>query len=281
MTLFVKFLAGLIIGIANVIPGVSGGRQMCIRDRYEDLLTLTSFNFKKIFVERKLLSFFVVGLLTGVLIFAKLITIAYERFPIYTNFFFTGIILGSIPMLYKLIKYSSTEKSTKIQCIKILLCLLSFALMLILFFAKKDVGTIQNKIITVDFKQSVILFFVGIIGSIAMLIPGLSGSFVLLILGYYSSVISAVSSFNIPLLFVFGLGVLFGLFLASKLLMYVLEKYAHIAYSAILGLVLGSLLQVIPLERQSPMGFFISGFFMLAGIGLILFFTQLRGKATA
>lgn len=273
MNLFVKFLAGIMIGIANVIPGVSGGTIAVIFNVYPELLTLTSLDFKKIFPNFKVLLSICLGIATGILIFAKTITFAYEKFPIYTNFFFVGIVLGSIPFLFNMIKSSETKSKKTSLTIKIIVCFLNLALMIGLFIAKLKFGNTQNNIIELDILQALILFFVGIIGAIAMLIPGISGSFLILILGYYKTVISAISSFNIPVLICFGAGVLLGLVTSARILIRVLEKHGSIIYSAILGLVLGSILQILPLVKQTPTGFFISAIFAIGGAVLILLFT--------
>lgn len=280
MIILLKFLAGMLIGIANVIPGVSGGTIAVILHAYEDLLTLTSLNFKKIFANIKVMIALCVGAVAGIFLFAKVVNAAYEKFPVYTNFFFTGIILGSIPFLFQLMKDAHhAEETRRRKIIKVIFFVVAFALMLLLFFAQRNMGSIQNGIVALDFKQGIVLFFVGVIAAIAMIVPGISGSFVLLVLGYYETVINAVSSFNIPVLAIFACGVLLGLVSASRFLIFVLEKHGDIVYSFIFALVLGSVLQILPLVKQSLGGFVISGISLLAGASLILCFTFLNKKS--
>lgn len=277
MDFILKFLAGIFIGIANVIPGVSGGTIAVILHAYEDLLTLTSLEIKKIRCRLKPLAGLCFGMIVGILVFAKIFTIIYEKFPIYTNFFFIGIILGSIPFLFQLVKNASAEK-TGFRVFPFIAFAVTFLLMLILFIAKRKYGDMQNSVLELNFTQGVILFFVGIIGAIAMLIPGVSGSFVLLILGYYETVIRAVSNFQIPVLAIFGCGVLVGLVFGSRLLIRVLKTHGAIMYAGIFGLVLGSILQVFPVVTQTVPGYVISALCVIAGSALIFGFTEMSGN---
>ncbi|MEL5720367.1 MAG: DUF368 domain-containing protein [Treponemataceae bacterium] len=274
MNLVFKFLAGIFIGIANVIPGVSGGTIAVILNVYEELLTLTSLDIKKIRASFKVLLFLCCGIVLGILFFAQIMTLAYEKFPIYTNFFFVGIIAGSVPFLFTLVK-GSGEKSFGLKLKKSLAFFVAFALMLALFFAKLKFGSMENSLLELSFTQGIILFFVGIVAAIAMLLPGISGSFLLLLFGYYKTVMHAISNFQIPVLLVFGFGVLTGLVLGSRIIMRVLKTHSDIIYSAIFGLVLGSVIQIIPFVNQQALGFVISALCFIAGFALVFVFTKM------
>lgn len=280
MNLILKFLAGVFIGIANVIPGVSGGTIAVILNVYEELLTLTSLDIKKIRERFKVLAFLCCGIVLGILIFAKIATFAYERFPVYTNFFFVGIIAGSIPFLFGLAKgYAGQTFQVKLG--KWFAFFLAFAVMLALFFAKLKFGNTENSILDLNFTQGIILFFVGIVAAIAMLLPGISGSFLLLLFGYYKTVMHAISNFQIPILVVFGFGVLAGLVIGSRMIMRVLKTHSDIIYSAIFGLVLGSIIQIIPFVKQQALGFVISALCFIAGFALIFIFTKMSETTEA
>ena len=94
------FAIGIILGVANVIPGVSGGTMAVVFGIYNRIIDLISFNIKKIISQWKFILPLGAGLVTGVLLFSKIITYLFNNFPIQTNWFFIGIILGSIPMLF-------------------------------------------------------------------------------------------------------------------------------------------------------------------------------------
>ena len=93
-------LIGIVIGMANVIPGVSGGTLAVVFNVYDQFIEAITFNVKKIWANKKFVFPILGGMALGVLIFSKLISLLYTNFPFQTNCFFTGLIIGSIPMLF-------------------------------------------------------------------------------------------------------------------------------------------------------------------------------------
>ena len=89
---------GIIIGMANVIPGVSGSTIAVVFGIYDKFIDAITLNVKKLWKNKKFVLPIVTGMALGVLILSKLITLLYEKFPIQTNFFLTGLIKGSVPM---------------------------------------------------------------------------------------------------------------------------------------------------------------------------------------
>ena len=90
------------------------------------------------------------------------------------------------------------------------------------------------------------LLLAGIVGASAMVVPGISGSFILLLIGLYTTVITAVAEFNIPLLIPIGIGVIIiGIIFTTKIIDKLLNKFPQPTYFAILGLVIGSVFQFI------------------------------------
>lgn len=102
-----------------------------------------------------------------------------------------------------------------------------------------------------NFGTIAILFFAMILAAAAMIIPGISGSFVALALGAYPTVIEAISTFNIILLIPIGLGVVMGLVGGAGLIRFLLDRFPRATYSAILGLLVGSMISLLyPLVPQ-------------------------------
>ena len=143
------FAIGIILGVANVIPGVSGGTMAVVFGIYNRLIDLISLNVKKIFSQWKFILPLGAGLVTGVLLFSKIITFLFNKFPIQTNWFFIGIILGSIPMIFthwlnakkqtplpnQTEQTEQTEqatKSKKIPISSIICCAISLAIMILM-----------------------------------------------------------------------------------------------------------------------------------------------------
>ena len=98
---FIKNLIfGLLIGLSNVVPGVSGGTIACVLGVYEDLLVLPAIDIKKLKERWQSVLPLFVGMGAGILLFAKLVTYLYNTYPIYTSYFFVGMIFASIPLLF-------------------------------------------------------------------------------------------------------------------------------------------------------------------------------------
>lgn len=271
------FAIGIILGVANVIPGVSGGTMAVVFGIYNRLIDLISLNVKKIFSQWKFILPLGAGLVTGVLLFSKIITFLFNKFPIQTNWFFIGIILGSIPMIFthwlnakkqpplpiqpplpqqtqQLLQIQQTQQtpSKKIPISSIICCAISLAIMILMVIFKSEKPETQ---ITPGFSlYNAIVMFVGLaIAAIAMIIPGISGSFIMLALGIYSTVIGAIDSFNIYLLIPGALGAIVGLLCGAKLVRILMSKIPSQTYGIIFGLIVGSVFVIFPTAGYSPL----------------------------
>lgn len=269
------FAIGIILGVANVIPGVSGGTMAVVFGIYNRLIDLISLNVKKIFSQWKFILPLGAGLVTGVLLFSKIITFLFNKFPIQTNWFFIGIILGSIPMIFThwlnakkqtplpiqpplpqqtqlLLQIQQTQQtpSKKIPVSSIICCAISLAIMILMVIFKSEKPETQ---ITPGFSlYNAIVMFVGLaIAAIAMIIPGISGSFIMLALGIYSTVIGAIDSFNIYLLIPGALGAIAGLLCGAKLVRILMSTIPSQTYGIIFGLILGSVFVIFPTAGYS------------------------------
>ena len=260
------FAIGIILGVANVIPGVSGGTMAVVFGIYNRLIDLISLNVKKIFSQWKFILPLGAGLVTGVLLFSKIITFLFNKFPIQTNWFFIGIILGSIPMIFthwlnakkqpslpeQTEQTEQATKSKKIPISSIICCAISLAIMILMVIFNTEKPETQ---ITPGFSlYNAIIMFVGLaIAAIAMIIPGISGSFIMLALGIYSTVIGAIDSFNIYLLIPGALGAIAGLLCGAKLVRILMSKIPSQTYGIIFGLILGSVFVIFPTAGYSPL----------------------------
>ena len=240
-----KIIAGIAVGIANVIPGVSGGTIAVVFGAYSDLIGAASLDIKTIKANFKIYLCLFGGMGLGALLFARLFRLVYERFPVQTNFFFVGLIVGSIFIIFDLVREKEKESSfTKVS--KIVWFFIGLSIMLTLYFFKGAAASSTAAIETLSLGNFILLFLIGFAGAAAMVIPGISGSFLLLILGAYYTVIKAITDFNIPVLIPIGLGVLTGFILSARLIGFLMEKFPKITYAFILGLVLGSVRHMLP-----------------------------------
>lgn len=240
-----KIIAGIAIGIANVIPGVSGGTIAVVFGVYSDLIGAASLDIKIIKANFKIYLCLFGGMGLGILLFARLFKLVYEKFPVQTNFFFIGLIIGSIFIIFDLVREKEKESSfTKV--FKILWFFIGLSIMLALYFFKGAAASSTAAIEALSLGSFIFLFLAGFAGAAAMIIPGISGSFLLLILGAYYTVIKAITDFNIPVLIPIGLGVLAGFILSARLIGFLMEKFPKITYAFILGLVAGSIRHMLP-----------------------------------
>ena len=258
-------LIGIIIGMANVIPGVSGGTIAVVFNVYDQFLNAITFNLKKIWKNKRFVIPILSGMALGVLIFSKLISLLYSHFPFQTNCFFTGLIMGSIPLLFSLMirggkkdAETKSEPLSKLRVLSLILCTLAgLALILTFFYLEKsfDRSSVENMILPELNTVLVIrIFIAGFIGAIAMIIPGISGSLLMLMMGVYTIIITAIPALFVRetmihallLLIPNGIGVLIGLLCGAKAISYLLKKIPHQTFAVIFGLICGSIFMVFP-----------------------------------
>lgn len=251
------FLIGIVLGAANVIPGVSGGTIAVVFNIYGRLINSVTYNVKKLWKNRAFLIPLILGSAVGLVALSKIIVLLLARFPVQTNCFFTGLILGSIPLLISLV---IPKDKAKISTAKNLALILPFAagLMLILLFSRLSGTAYDASALTelppLTFSLAVRLFFGGFLGAVAMVIPGISGSLLMLIIGVYPVIIAAIPCFfhaatMLPaflILFPAGLGVLAGLLAGAKTIGLLLKKFPSATYAVILGLIVGSAITIFP-----------------------------------
>lgn len=263
-----NFICGVVLGVSNVIPGVSGGTMAVVMGIYGPLLNALSFrNWKK---HIGFLAAILAGMLAGILLFSKLIVLLYEHFPMQTDFFFFGLVAGSIPMIYK----RMAQGGLRIGCILPFLLALGVMIALYLFEQQGATDTIQTQLTAgLLFK----LFFAALLAAFAMVLPGVSGSMLMLILGMYSTVIHAVATPNFVLLAPIAVGVVVGTLVAVKLVKTLIARWPQFTYAAILGLILGSLISLYPGFPADALG--ITACIVLLAAGAIIAYLFSRSKA--
>ena len=248
------FIAGLVFGLANVIPGVSGGTMAVVFGVYERLINLIANIRKDLRKELPFVAVFGGGALVGILAFGKLMKWVLQNHAAEANAFFIGVILGSIPILVGFAFRKTSRKTGKSRWVfnagNIIPMLVTFAIMIPMAFSG-DAGEAKEAAVAAEVTGfnllNTLLYVVyGVIAVTTMIIPGISGSFVMLLIGFYGTIISAVADLNFLVLVPFGVGCVVGLFTVAKLIKWLLKKYPRPSYSAILGFVLGSILCLFP-----------------------------------
>lgn len=245
----VLVVKGFIMGIANIIPGVSGGTLALILGIYEDFIGAISHFFSNFKKNICFLAPIAIGILLAIASLSRVIDYSYKHYPIPTSLFFVGLVIGGIPMLYSKVKGKKEVK----QASSYLIFLLTFALVIFMACSSLIFGEgLKVSLSNMGFVNYLLLFLVGVIAAATMVIPGVSGSLVLMLLGYYYPVIAVIKEFtslknigsNIFILGVFGIGVLLGIVLISKLIEFLFNKYETKTYFGVLGFIIASIIAI-------------------------------------
>lgn len=242
------FIKGAAMGMADIVPGISGGTIAFILGIYERFLqALTNFNVHavKLLFAARLKSFWqhidgsfllclFSGILSAIFSLANLITYMLEYQPVLLWSFFNGLILASLPLLIR--KFSWTPYRAFI------------------FLVGAVFAAAITTLTPVHTDPTYWMFLgAGFISICAMMLPGISGSFLLLIMGMYTPITSAVSNLNLAPLGFFAIGAVAGLLIFSRLLKWALDR-AHDAMLALLsGVVVGALLRIWPWQIEGEL----------------------------
>lgn len=237
-------LKGFALGIANVIPGVSGGTIAVILGIYEKLIDILSNLKTKLKENFKYLLFLAIGLILAIGLFSNAVTFCLKNYPFATILFFIGFIIGGMPPLLNKVK-------SKIDIKSVICFIIAFTIVMLIAFITPD--TMNKSLDIINIKTLIILFLIGVLGAASMVLPGISGSFVLMLIGYYEPIMNSISEFtklnnlthNILILAMFGLGVLFGIIFMAKLIKILLEKYEIPMYMGIIGFVIASAISIL------------------------------------
>ena len=248
---------GVCMGIFEVVPGISGGTLAFILGIYETLINAIS-NIKKNFKKNiKILLPILIGMGIGVYCFSFILSFLNKKYPMELNFWLTGLIIGIIPSItieaFSLLNpHNSNEniltknkiKFFKTSPLKLYISIFSFFLMLstmiIVNYLSFKLKASQDIVENLNFYEFIRFFIVGSISALCLMLPGISGSLIMLVFGTYYSVIEAIHKLNFKIIAVVGFGVLFGLFMGSKIISYFLKHFKAATFFAILGLIVGS-----------------------------------------
>lgn len=242
MKYFLIYLKSILVGLANIIPGLCSATVCLVVGIYDDLVYALSLDFG--FIKKNWLKLLCIGLgvLTGIFGFSFLVSYLMTNYRTSSIYLFLSLLIGSMPLLIK--KANSLPSDVKNKKTKYIIAILFFVLMALTILIKQPNA---NQIIsTLNFASIMLIFVGGIIGAFAVILPGISGGFLLLLMGIYATLINAIKTFNILTLLPFICGMIIGLILGAKFMKKMLNKYPKLTYYAIIGLVFGSLIALFP-----------------------------------
>lgn len=244
MKTIILILKGMLIGVANIIPGVSGGTVAVILGLYEKI-TEAIGNFFLVGMKEKIkyikfLFVLGIGAVLGVLCFAKIIEFSITNYPKSTLLFFTILIIPSIPYIVR----GENKKDFK----NILFFILGTIFMGIFLMINIYYGVKEENILTtnqiINSSYLIKLFICGGVSAGAMIIPGISGSMLLLLLGEYYNILGFINHFEILPLCIFAIGIGVGLIIISKIINIFLTHYRSYTLFFIAGIMVISIFQM-------------------------------------
>lgn len=239
------YLKGLVMGAADIVPGVSGGTIALITGIYERLINairsvnlealqlLLKFEIKSFWkhVDGTFLLILLAGIGTSAVTFSRIIPYLLTYYPEMLWAFFFGLILASIYVV-----------SNELKTWNITIAIVGIVGVIVAYFI--------TELTPISTPESYWFIFIsGMIAICAMILPGISGSFLLIILGKYTFIIESLKGFKMDIIAVFGLGCITGILSFSHVLNWLLKKYHDIAIALLTGFMVGALNKVWPWKQ--------------------------------
>ncbi|HLQ98449.1 MAG TPA: DUF368 domain-containing protein [Candidatus Dormibacteraeota bacterium] len=231
---------GAIVGVTELVPGISGSTIAMLLNCYERLIyslsILTTSNRKQAY---PFLIPFGIGLFLGAISSMHLINYLLSEYRTPTLMFFMGIIVSYLPVLWKE-PFKESPQKRRFRHYFLIMLFLS-----IVVFGQSFTSTTVIDIDHLTFSNYLFLFISGFIASTALVLPGISGALILTILGIYEIALASLTSFHLPVILPIALGVVLGIVLSSKIVRYLLAKFPLETYSAVIGLVGSSIFVIL------------------------------------
>lgn len=293
MKFIIDIIKGAFIGIANIIPGVSGGTMAVTMGIYDKLINSIN-NIVKDFKKSVLtLLPILIGMVAGIGIFSFIIPHCLSNYSFQTCMCFVGLIVGGIPSIFVSTQNALDKEKKKIKPLHILAFIVFCGIAIWMAVANPSSATADS--IKVTPVMMIMLLLMGIVCAAAMVVPGISGSLLLMMMGYYSGLIGTISTFltalknldgstllnSVLILLPFGIGCIIGIVLISKLINWLLYKFESITYCGILGLIAASpfaILYKMENPSYSPVSIIVGVVLFIAGALFSYFFEKLTSK---
>jgi len=237
-------LRGFLMGVADVIPGVSGGTMAFILGIYDELIdairavvpflrNIVSLRWREAFEQfpwRFLLAL-VIGIGAAILSLAKFLHWALEEYPVFVYSVFFGLIVASVYVVRRRVRQWDLPP---------LLVVALFAIGAYLLMGLRPAET-PNALW--------FIFLSGMIAICAMILPGISGAFILVLLGKYQYILGALINLDIVTVLVFMAGAAVGIISFANILRWLLDHYHDLTVAALVGFMLGSLRELWPWKQ--------------------------------
>lgn len=274
----VLMVKGGFLAVANLVPGVSGGTIAIVMGIYDKIINIINNVFKDF--KNNILFLLPIGCggVISILLFSGFISYSLSNYTFITIMFFVGLIIGGIPLLYSQVKGKESSSNW-------LILIVSYIIIMYLAFGFGE-GSFNVTLVDLNLIDYVKLFLSGVIAGATMIIPGVSGSLVLMLLGYYESLMNVIGNLtdfsllgnNLAILMPFGIGVVLGIWLISKIIIVLFEKFKDKSYFMIIGFVIASVTIIIGKNNVAVTLLDLCIGLVLAIIGLIVSFKLSKTK---
>lgn len=225
---------GAVVGVAQVLPGVSGSWVAMVLGVYDDIILGIAHFTRDIRANLKLFGVLALGLLPAVVISAKLLSEALERYNFETTLLVIGLILGSVPSIVE----DARRNERTIKRSSWLSGIGAFVLMLpLVTFAIQAEGVSGGSVADATPLYLAYLVLVGFVSVATMLIPGVGGSLMLVVFGVYETIMAAIGNLQLAVLAPVALGGIFGLFMGARFMEYLFTHFRQQMYVVVVGLV--------------------------------------------
>ena len=249
-----EIIKGVLIGTANILPGISGGTLAISMGVYEQILHALTHLHREPTKSLTTLFPYIMGIIGGVVGLSFTMEYLFKVWPVQTNLTFLGLIFAGLPGIFKRIaKPSPNDRSPR----SLSALSAAFFLVLVITTALSLIKAGQGRpdvVLGGGAAASVLLLLIGIMSAGTMIVPGISGTMILMMIGYYKPLLSAINGTLIALLTAdfpvffhqslvllpFALGLLAGFYIFALLMETLFARYARITYCGTLGLILAS-----------------------------------------
>lgn len=257
MKIFYTIAKGMVMGAADIVPGVSGGTLAFIMGFYERLIrALSHLDHHAIrllltrqwrscwaYIDGAFLALLFTGIVISIFTLSHAVHFFLEHYPVYLWCFFNGLIIASLPQFFRDIQWTWTS---------------SFSLVVGVLFAIWLAFLPEAQYALSGHIPWYIFLGSGFIAICAMILPGISGSFILLVLGMYAPATAAVKNLEFSVIFIFASGCFLGLVCFSKLLKWALARYYSPIFAGLVGIIMGSFIKIWPwsytgLQAETPL----------------------------
>lgn len=233
------------MGIADVIPGISGGTIAFMLEIYEDLIkAIRSFDMEFLgFLLRgkfkeaagsvawRFLAAVLSGIACAILLFSRVVSWLMSHHPVLLNAFFFGLIVATIPIIARVMKQWNATK---------IAALIISSIATFFFVQMVPVSTPQTWWF---------IFFSGALAICAMILPGISGAFILLLLGKYQYMLDAIHQREIGIILIFISGIVVGILSFVRVLEWLFRRFHDLTIAILTGFVIGSLNKIWPWKK--------------------------------